>query len=96
LRAAPATPIRLGCDAALSSGWTRNAPPEVGTATRPLARNVERNISKYSERDSGRSVTTVTLPATRLSMMKVRPVTLAASAMNARISASRTLSVVWA
>jgi hypothetical protein len=74
----------------------RNAPFEVGTATRPFARRVDRNTSKYSERDSGRSVTTVTLPWTRASMMKVRPVTRAASAMKARISASRTFIVVCA
>ena len=96
LRLAPLEPIRLGCCAALSSGWMRSAPVAVGTAIRLLARSVDRNTSKYSERDSGRSVTTVTLPVTRLSMMNVRPVTLAASAMKARISASRTLSVVWA
>jgi hypothetical protein len=96
LRFAPAEPIRPGCCAALSTGCTRSAPLAVGTATNPLARSVDRKISKYSERDSGRSVTTVTFPATRLSMMKVRPVTFAASAMKARMSASRTLSVVCA
>ncbi len=69
----------------------RKEPPEEGTATRPLARSVERKISKYSDLLSGRSVTTETLPCTRLSMMKVRPVALAASWMKARISASRTL-----
>ena len=74
----------------------RSAPFAVGTATRLLARSVDRKTSKYSDRESGRSVTTVTLPVTRLSMMKVRPVTRAASAMNARMSASRTLSVVCA
>ena len=46
-------PTGLGCEAALSIGWTRNAPPAVGTATSPLARRVERNISKYSDFDSG-------------------------------------------
>ena len=96
LRLAPDDPIRLGCDAALSIGWIRSTPLAEGTATRLLARSVDRNTSKYSDRLSGRSVTTVTLPVTRLSMMKVRPVTFAASAMKARMSASRTLSVVWA
>jgi hypothetical protein len=88
--------MRLGWDAALSIGWMRNAPLPVGTATSPFARSVDRNVSKYSDFDSGRSVTTVTLPLTRESMMNVRPVTRAASAMNARISASRTFSVVCA
>ena len=96
LRAAPAEPITPGLAAAFSIGCTRNAPLAVGTVTRPLARKVDRNTSKYSDRLSGRSVTTVTLPCTLLSMMKVRPVTFAASAMNARMSASRTFSVVCA
>jgi hypothetical protein len=93
---APADPIRLGACAAFSIGWMRSTPLVAGTATSPFARSVERKTSKYSDRLSGRSVTTVTLPCTRLSMMKVRPVTLAASAMKARMSASRTLSVVCA
>ena len=96
LLVAPRDPTRDGCDAALSVGWMRNAPPVVGTATRPLARSVDRKISKYSERDNGWSVTTVTLPLTRESMMNVRPVTRAASAMKARISASRTFIVCCA
>ncbi len=96
LRAAPASPTRPGCAAAPSIGCTRSAPLLVGTATNALARSVERNTSKYSDLLKGRSVTTVTLPCTRLSMMNTRPVTFAASAMNARISASRTLSVVCA
>src|SRR3546814_7013962 len=66
------------------------------SATRPLARSVARKISKYSLRDSGRSVTTDTLPLTRPSITKVRPVIRAASWMKARISASRTFSVYWA
>src|SRR3546814_8271489 len=67
-----------------------------GTATSPFERRVARKISKYSLRDSGRSVTTDTLPLTRPSMTKVRPVIRAASWMKARISASRTFSVYWA
>ena len=74
----------------------RSAPPATGTATKPLARSVERNSSKYSERDSGRSVTTDTRPCTPGSMMKVRPVTRAASWMKARMSASRRFSTYWA
>ena len=62
--AAPADPTGAVA-AAPSTGWMRNAPPAIGTATKPLARSVERNNSKYSERDSGRSVTTDTLPWTR-------------------------------
>ena len=59
-------------------------------------RSVDRKISKYSLRDNGRSVTTDTLPLTRPSITKVRPVIRAASWMKARISASRTLRVYWA
>ena len=82
--------------AAPATGWMRSAPPATGTATKPLARIVERNNSKYSERDSGRSVTTETRPCTPGSMMKVRPVTRAASWMKARMSASRRLSTCCA
>ena len=82
--------------AAPATGWMRNAPPATGTATKPLARIVERNNSKYSERDMGRSVTTETRPWTVGSMMKVRPVTRAASWMKARISASRRFSTCCA
>ena len=77
---------------AVAIGWMRSAPPAPGTATRPLARRVDRNTSKYSERDKGRCVTTETLPCTDPSMMKVRPVTRAASSMKARMSASRRFS----
>ena len=79
-------------DAAPAIGWTRRAPPATGTATKPLARKVDRNSSKYSLRDSGRSVTTETRPCTAGSMMKVRPVTRDASWMKARMSASRRFS----
>src|SRR3546814_18549748 len=78
--------------AAVAAGWTLSAPPVVGTATSPLARRVERNSSKYSDRESGRCVTTETLPCTDESMMNVRPVTRAASSMKARMSASSRLS----
>jgi hypothetical protein len=60
-----------------------------------LARNEDRNTSKYSDLLSGRSVTTDTFPCTRWSMMNVRPVTFAASCIKARISASRTFSEYW-
>ena len=65
LRAAPASPTRPGWAATLSIGWIRNPPLPVGTATRPLARSVERNTSKYSDFDIGRSLTTETFPCTR-------------------------------
>jgi hypothetical protein len=78
--------------APVAIGWIRKAPPWSGTAINPLARRVDRNNSKYSERDSGRWVTTETLPFTAGSTMKVRPVTRAASSMKARISASRKLT----
>ena len=91
-----ARPTAPGCPAAPSTGWMRYAPPAVGTATSPFARSVDRNTSKYSDRESGRSVTTDTFPCTRLSMMKVRCVTRAASWMKARMSASRMLSVCCA
>ena len=76
----------------------RSAPPDAGTATKPLARRVDRNSSKYSDRLSGRWVTTDTRPCTCGSMMKVRPVTRAASWMKARMSASRRFSTycAWA
>ena len=85
-------PTRPAVVAAVATGWMRSAPRAAGTATRPFARRVERNTSKYSERDSGRCVTTETLPCTVGSMMKVRPVTRAASSMKARMSASRRFS----
>ena len=82
--------------AAPATGWMRSAPPDDGTATKPLARSVFRNSSKYSERLSGRWVTTETRPCTFGSMMKVRPVTRAASWMKARMSASRRFSTYCA
>ena len=82
--------------AAPATGWTRSALPEAGTATKPLARSVLRNSSKYSERESGRSVTTETRPCTLGSMIMLRPVTRAASWMKARISASRRFSTYCA
>jgi hypothetical protein len=66
-------------EAAPATGWTRSAPPDVGTATKPFARSVDRNSSKYSDRLSGRSATTDTRPCTDGSMMMVRPVTRAAA-----------------
>ena len=83
-------------DAAPEIGWILSAPPATGTATKPLARMVDRNSSKYSDCDKGRSVTTETRPWTLGSMMKVRPVTRDASWMKARISASRRLSTFCA
>ena len=82
--------------AAPATGWMRSAPPAAGTATKPLARIVERNSSKYSLCETGRCVTTETRPCTAGSMMKVRPVTRAASWMKARMSASRRFSTCWA
>jgi hypothetical protein len=57
-------PTRVGEVAAVATGWMRSAPPGAGTATSPFALSVDRNSSKYSERESGRCVTTETFPCT--------------------------------
>ena len=95
-RGARPPPDRRASPPRPATGWIRSAPPATGTATKPLARSVDRNSSKYSERDSGRSVTTETRPCTPGSMMKVRPVTREASWMKARMSASRRFSTCCA
>jgi hypothetical protein len=50
-------------EAAPAIGCTRSAPPDVGTATKPFARSVDRNNSKYSDRLSGRSQPPTRAPA---------------------------------
>ena len=96
-RRRPARPADRRRAAAPATGWMRSAPPDGGTATKPLARSVStgtvRNIrsATAAARSPPRPA-----PARCGSMMKVRPVTRAASWMKARMSASRRFSTYCA
>src|SRR3546814_5497314 len=59
--------------AAIPSGTTLYMPP-AGTTAKPLTRNTDSKVSHTCSGLIGRADTTVTLPSTRGSTMKLRPV----------------------